>query len=228
MSVYVVTGWMRSGTSMMMDCLAAGGLPTLKSDRRNGYAAHHADEYYHPNPNGLHELTPEEYRIGGFEKDKHAVKVVAPWLPWLKRCDKAILMLRDPEEIRQSYEAFVGQQVDARFVEQYEHRMQRCREYFAGLGASLIDVPYRDVLNEPLRWFGMLADRGWPIDDVAAAGVVDQAKCGSVLRLHRYRCRCRGSAVRQRSQRTECVGRVVRGVWHCSGRQTCAQRAVRI
>jgi hypothetical protein len=175
--VFVVTGWMRSGTSMMMQALEAGGLPVVRNTDRDHFAERHADDSYHPNGDGLYELLPREYQRGGFERDGHVVKVVAPWLHWLKRCDKAVLMLRDPEEIRQSYEAFTGHDILPGFAASYETRMQRCRVRLAELGADVTEFCYRDVLADPLSAMRLLQFDGWPIDAEQAAAVIQPERC---------------------------------------------------
>lgn len=95
----VVTGFPRSGTSMMMRMLRLGGVEVLMDDDlQGGIFRHQADPY------GVHELR----NVGPTLKEhdaswtaNKALKVVAPYiddLP-LDRPTKAIFMLRDQTEI---------------------------------------------------------------------------------------------------------------------------------
>lgn len=44
--IYIVSGFMRSGTSMMMQALIAGGMQASFSTQRNQFANNLADDYY--------------------------------------------------------------------------------------------------------------------------------------------------------------------------------------
>ena len=100
-SLVVVTGLPRSGTSMLMQMLAAGGLPVLSDGLRE------ADE---DNPRGYLEFEPvknllkdSKWLFGGGGK---AVKIVAPLLAALPpglAC-RVILSERDLEEVLDSQE----------------------------------------------------------------------------------------------------------------------------
>lgn len=79
-TITVVSGLPRSGTSMMMQMLAAGGLPAFTDNLRQPDA---------DNPRGYY----EEERVKGLVRDNtwvasaegHALKVVAPLLPYLPK-----------------------------------------------------------------------------------------------------------------------------------------------
>ena len=100
-SVVVVTGLPRSGTSMLMQMLAAGGLPVLADDLRA------ADE---DNPRGYLEFEPAKKLLRNanwlFEARGKAVKIVAPLLaalPTRLPC-RVILCERDLDEVLDSQE----------------------------------------------------------------------------------------------------------------------------
>ncbi len=100
-SLVVVTGLPRSGTSMVMQMLAAGGLAVLADESRE------ADE---DNPRGYLEFAPVKKLLQGaqwlFEGRGKAVKIVAPLLGALPRglpC-RVILIERDIEEVLDSQE----------------------------------------------------------------------------------------------------------------------------
>ena len=103
----IVSGLPRSGTSLMMQMLHAGGLEPLTDNKRL------AD---HSNPNGYYEWEPikklaqnpdmiSEESLGG-----KCVKIVSPLLPHLPaRHDyKIILMQRDLEEVMRSQQIMLN------------------------------------------------------------------------------------------------------------------------
>ena len=57
MTTYFVSGFMRSGTSMMMACLEAGGMDVAHREQRNQMLEQYSDENYSPNEGGLYELS---------------------------------------------------------------------------------------------------------------------------------------------------------------------------
>lgn len=176
---YMVTGFPRSGTSMMMAALEAGGLPCFRSAERESLRVAGSDEFYDPNPAGLYEPTLGQLRAGAVPPGA-AVKVVAPWLRHLPglSCARAVLMTRDPEEIRQSYEAFIGRRLPPAWVAGYPGILEAVRSRLAD--AVITTLSYTAVLADPLGAFRELAAAGWPIDPAAAAAVVDPTQ-------HRFR-----------------------------------------
>lgn len=179
MTTYVVTGYMRSGTSMMMHALEAGGLEAAFSNREH-LNTKFGDEHYQPNPDGFYELKREEYQQPGFPRmyEGKLIKMLMGGVPRIVAGDyKIVFMRRDFEEIRQSYEAFFG--IPPRInAEEYDQRVADT----LGILRQRKDVyvqpmQYRDVVEEPELAFGVLRGQGWPIDEFAAAGVVDSAQC---------------------------------------------------
>jgi len=104
--VTIVSGMPRSGTSMMMQMLAAGGLPPLVDDRRD------ADE---SNPKGYFEL--EKVKRLPSENDwlaegqAKAIKIVAPLVPFLPQGFdyRVIFMQRDMDEVLRSRHSMLDQ-----------------------------------------------------------------------------------------------------------------------
>lgn len=64
--VYVIGGFMRSGTSMMMRALEAGGMEACYRKSRDQMKARYADDQYDPNAGGLYELERRDYRRPDF------------------------------------------------------------------------------------------------------------------------------------------------------------------
>lgn len=169
--IYLVSGYMRSGTSMMMQCLEAGGMPVAYSTKRNSLNDRRSDEHYKPNPKGLYE--PDDSEIGkpGWprEHDEKALKVVAPFVRHLSvHAYRAVFMQRDPEEIRQSYEAAFKGKVTCEQIEQCQQAALESLDNRRDVLTVNI-LQYADVVVDPLRAMQSL---NWPINTDKAASVV--------------------------------------------------------
>lgn len=173
--LWLVSGFMRSGTSMMMSCLEAGGMSVVKSAEREQFGAAHSDEHYKVNAGGLYEPNPAEMNQPGWPKqhDGTALKVVVPWLRALSVHDyRVVFLLREFEEIRQSYEGAFGQKLKREGIE---------RQVTEGLAQlhnrrdvrTVTTLNYADVIANPLAAFNKLRSAGWPIDVEAAASLVN-------------------------------------------------------
>lgn len=173
--IYVVTGFPRSGTSMMMACLAAGGLPAVSNPARAARVRQRDDARYQMNPGDVYESTQRERAEPGWPRqhDGAAVKVVVQWLGALAVHEyRVVLMRRDAEEIRQSFEAALGGRVTC---ERIEVAIDLARERLANRRDvhQLVELRYDDVLADPA---GCLRSLEWPIDVEAAATVVDPTR----------------------------------------------------
>jgi hypothetical protein len=135
--IVVVSGLPRSGTSMVMQMLAAGGLPVLADDHRSIDA---------DNPRGYFEYEPvkhlHEKAEWLMEARGKAVKIVAPLLRYLPpsvAC-RIILIERDLNEVTASQEAMlarrgeVGQKAAtrrARLRQEYARQVQQIKTRFS-------------------------------------------------------------------------------------------------
>jgi hypothetical protein len=152
--ITIVSGLPRSGTSMMMQMLAAGGLPALADNVRQ------ADE---DNPRGYYEFE----RVKQVDHDNSwldeaegkAVKMVYRLLYDLPpdRPYRVIFMTRALDQVIASQEVMLerqgkaGERVDtARLADMYRRQLQTVMVW---LGAqpnfSVLAVDYRDVLSDP-------------------------------------------------------------------------------
>ena len=174
--IYVVSGIPRSGTSMMCQCLEAGGMEVVQSSKRDEHANKcWSDELYKTNQNGFYESTLEEMQADDFPPEGKVVKLIIEWLQFLKgHKAKVIFMLRHPEEIRQSSEALAG---DKCRVDGYDKVMGNCIERLEQQGCEIIRANYDSIVFDPLPFFEQL---DWPIDASAAASAVDPS-------LYRFR-----------------------------------------
>lgn len=178
--IYLVGGFMRSGTSMMMRCLEAGGLEAVYSTERDAEnEARWADDKYHPNEGGFCELRAYEYRDPGL-LDRCEGKLVkclrrGPLRLPEGRQYSIIIMRRDGEEIRQSAQAIFSADLPRSYGDEANRLID-------GVAAELRKRPnwhvqqvkYRDVVECPRLVFRAL---DWPIDADRAAAVVRPELC---------------------------------------------------
>jgi len=156
--VIVVSGLPRSGTSMMMRMLQAGGVPLFVDDARK------ADE---DNPIGYYEL--EEVKSLLKDRDKawldqargKAVKIVSTLLPGLPNTlfYKVIFMHRHLDEVMLSQNKMlrrrgepVDESGDERMRGMLEKHLVRTKLWTDGqVNFSVMDVPYSEVIADPRR-----------------------------------------------------------------------------
>jgi len=176
--IYLVTGFMRSGTSAFMQGLEAGGLNVLKSDNRDKFNMGHSDGLYKPNPVSLYEMRPEELSTELLEiNNNSALKVVAPQIHMLPVHEyKVILLRRDSEEIRQSFEAAFNLKRPIEFIESNMNNLTTVLNNRKDV-KEIIEVQHQDLMFNPLEVFSSL---NWPIDAEKAASVIDSG-------LYRFR-----------------------------------------
>lgn len=180
MTIYFVSGFMRTGTSMMMKALEAGGLDVLYNPDRDKMNTRYGDEYYQPNEGGFYELNRRQYQQPGFPRMHEGKLIKALWggITRVVAGDyKVVFMRRDYEEIRQSYQAFFGNPIHLN-AEEYRARMDDTigmLKVRRDVGLSIFQ--YRDVLDHPLEKFAELRDQGWPVDVHKAAAVVSPSTC---------------------------------------------------
>lgn len=175
-TVYIVSGYMRTGTSMMMKALEAGGLEAMQRESRDTFRQHFADEEYDPNEGGLYELEQADYHAPGFPlqfKGK-LVKLLNAGTARMAVMPKIkiVYMRRDYEEIRQSFQAFFSQPLKiseealTHVVEQNIASLENRKD------VELVVFWYRDVVADPAKHFEILRSAGWPIEVGQAMGVV--------------------------------------------------------
>jgi hypothetical protein len=153
--IIVVSGLPRSGTSMMMQVLEAGGVPILKDDIRR------ADD---DNPKGYYEFE----RVKQVAQDQSwledargkAVKIVSALLPQLPNtcAYKVIFMRRKMEEILASQQRMlsrsgkttdVGDDKMAALFEKHLEQVDKWLEKQANI--QVLYVNYNQVVVEPLK-----------------------------------------------------------------------------
>lgn len=154
-TVIIVSGLPRSGTSMMMQMLSAGGLPILTDGVRN------ADS---DNPRGYFEYEPAKSRDGGngWLQNAHGkvVKLVAQLLPGLPPGpDYRILFMERPlAEVVASQRVMIerlnrkGASIpDRRLAATYRRQIESVRKTleYHGDRVSILGIDYHDALTNP-------------------------------------------------------------------------------
>lgn len=187
-TLYVVSGFMRTGTSMMMRALEAGDMTARYKQSRDEMKTRYADEFYDPNIGGLYELERNDYKHPSFPHNYEgclikALNYAVPRMAVMGHGIRVVFMRRDSEEIRQSYEAFFRKRMPK--MDNLCKRMNDIidRIYNRKDVLSLNVFWYRDVVDNPIKHFEILASDGWPIDVEKAASIVDPKFCRFRLEL---------------------------------------------
>jgi len=178
--VTVVSGLPRSGTSLMMQMLQAGGLSLLTDERRA------ADKH---NPRGYFEyeaVKNSRVDVSWLEQARgRAVKVIHLLLRHLPadRPYRVIFMSRDVQEVVASQRAMlkergrVGAQIpDDKLAGVFEQQLLEVRGWLAARpNFRVLYVNYRDVLGDPFAAAQTIAlFLGGKLNVSAMAGVVDR------------------------------------------------------
>ncbi len=182
LTLYVVSGFMRTGTSMMMRALEAGGLDAEYQQSREEMRERFADDHYDPNIGGLYELEKKDYKKPNFPRDYEGklIKCLNQGVSRMRPMEngiRVVFMRRDREEIRQSYLAFFDKNL--RIGRNFQDRMDMTVEMIKNRKdvLSCHEFWYRDVVKEPEKHFQELKDSGWEIDVEKATKVVDPKYC---------------------------------------------------
>jgi hypothetical protein len=179
--VYLISNIHRSGSSMMMRCLEAGGLSVACDDSQEDLNYAHNTGDYVPNPNGFYALQEDFNNIDVVQKYKNkALKYpfrLLMNLPEDENKYNILFLKRNPDEIRMSMNAFMPNQPwgsDATILELYD-------TYFDTLlykiskkkNVSLVILNYRDIVSNPQKEFQKLFDANWPLDIQKASSMVE-------------------------------------------------------
>ena len=178
--VTVVTGAPRSGTSLMMRMLDAGGIPALTDGHRP------PDEH---NPGGYFEYDPVKRLAedaSWLEAARgRAVKVIYRLLAHLPaQLDyRVVFMERDMGEVFESQRdmlrargAPAADQRGDRLMAALAEELRNAREWLARRpGVRVLAAPYGEVVREPAAWSRRISDFLGGLDEAAMAAVVDPA-----------------------------------------------------
>lgn len=176
----MVSGLPRSGTSMLMQMLAAGGMPVLTDGVRQ------ADE---DNPYGYFEYEPVKRSATDVtwvsDAVGKAVKVVHLLLPWLPADYpyRVLFMRREMNEVLASQQRMLRRTgrrgadlPDGRLAEVFEDQVTRVVEWLGRQhNIAVLSLQYRAVLDDPPA-----AAR--QINDFLCGGLDEAAMAGRVVR----------------------------------------------
>jgi len=186
-SVVVVTGLPRSGTSMAMQILAAGGVAVLADDERL------PDEN---NPRGYLEYEPAKRLVSDASwvvgARGQAVKIVAPLVRHLPRGGEAppylvVHMRRPIDEVVASQRTMLARlgrpgadTPDDVLAAMFDRQQVMSRTFLAHLEsagrARVLDLHYHDALADPVATAAKLGDLvGERFDAAAAAAAIDRS-----------------------------------------------------
>jgi hypothetical protein len=180
--IVVVSGLPRSGTSMAMRMLAAGGMPVVMDGIRA------ADE---DNPNGyfeverVKELARDPDKAWLHEARGKAIKIISYLLESLPESNayRVLFLNRDLHEVLASQARMLERRgeasdtSDARMLGVYEKHLEQVRRMLRTRdGFAVCDLDYRQVIADPSRNAARIAEFvGRPLDTAAMAAAVDAA-----------------------------------------------------
>jgi len=177
--VIVVAGLPRSGTSMMMQMLAAAGLPVYTDEHRPPDADNPRGYFEHEQATRLHQDASWIPQARG-----KAVKIVAHLLPFLPEGEqyRLIFMHRDMREVVASQKAMLkrlgrkgGGLADARLMRAYTQQLMRVQTWLRRRAEiPVLAVNYAEALADPAAAAAKLARfLGEPFDAQGAAASIE-------------------------------------------------------
>lgn len=179
--ITVVSGLPRSGTSMMMSALKAGGMPLVVDEIRQADAN---------NPKGYYEFErvkklPKGDTVWLATASGKAVKIISALLEFLPQdyAYRIIFMERDLGEILASQQRMMirnGKELgladeENQLYQSFIDHLSTVNQWLAGRkGVQTLYVSYNDILSEPLAQFQKVAEfLEGKVDPAAMAKVVD-------------------------------------------------------
>lgn len=174
--IVIVSGLPRSGTSLMMQMLAKGGVEILTDENRKADTS---------NPKGYYEYDP----VMSIHKDNSwldkaqdkGVKIVAPLLQYLssKFRYKIIFMVRDLNEVVKSQQIMRGKDPDTlpiHLFDSYKKLLENVKIWDdKEPGVEMVYLNYKDVINDPASAIEKVTSfTGLDLDKDAMATCVDK------------------------------------------------------
>lgn len=171
--VYVVSGYMRSGTSMMMKALEQGGMKaSYNKDKDRILSEKYGQESYHPNPEGFYELGRREFEDPDFPGmfRGQLIKALHWRLKMFPPYDyKVVFMLRDPKEIEVSYLKMFRHRPPFVLKTYHEFMDRTLKELNERGDMDIVQVWHRDMIQNPTHTLSHLIEKGFPISDLTAS-----------------------------------------------------------
>ena len=176
--VTVVTGMPRSGTSLMMQMLEAGGITAL-TDNRRPPDIHNPRGYFEYEP--VMRIAQDASWMDGARGK--AVKIVYRLLPHLRRDFeyRVVLMERDLGEVFASQRDMLrargeaaAEQREERMIAAFAAELQQTRRWLSTQpNIRTLFALYADIISDPAGWSSQLSRFLDGLDESAMAAVVD-------------------------------------------------------
>lgn len=187
-TIYIVTSLHRSGSSMMMRCLEAGGMEVV-CDKSADYDLDEqfGSDGYAPNPNGYYQMPHDLFEHANLTEmlSGKVVKIYLDMLNSLPVADyKIIFMRRNQKEILASMAKMSGGEHlgyeqenvenDSIFVEEKKSQFSLRPDF------NIIEIDYAELVKNPEESFSKIKEFGFPIDITKACEMVEPS-------LHRFK-----------------------------------------
>jgi hypothetical protein len=176
--VTIVSGMPRSGTSLAMQMLGAGGMPLLVDERRPP-DAHNPRGYFEYEP--VKRLTVDSSWVKAVRGQ--AVKVIYRLLHHLPReiSYRVLFMERDPTEVFESQQVMLRSKNDPaalqdrdRILSALARELVEAKDWLARRPNMLVlTVPYAEVVRNPFEWSREISNFLDGLDESAMAAAVD-------------------------------------------------------
>lgn len=179
---YFVNGFKRQGTSGMMKSLGEGGLPVAYNPKRDAWLTKRwsTNDGYDPNQGGFYELTLPQYLELGFPRRYEGMLFKFLWsetvtLSIVPGDYKGVFMRRPYRETLESCKAMT----DFRNPFPSETAFNQRSDDMLGIlqmrrDMDVVECDYPALCENPLPFYESLVERGWPIDPMKAAAVIDK------------------------------------------------------
>ena len=178
--VTIVSGVPRSGTSLAMQMLQAGGIPVLTDGVRQP-DEHNRNGYFEYEP--VKRLAEDAQWLPALARGK-ALKVIYRllWRLPAAAAYRVLFMERDPREVFASQQAMLvargdaaANQPEAKLTAAIASEVRTVKGWMeAQSHFRVLSVPYAEVVREPRLWAGKIADfLGGGLEIEAMAAVVD-------------------------------------------------------
>ena len=146
-----VFGLPRSGTSCMTHICELLGVKMIHTSEEKPHEYPHLGEY-HPNPTGFYEVTKNVFQsyVEIYNTPNSGCKMIVPvtgirWDVVKSQPSKVIFMVRDPQSIKDSQEAFYSRESDLAYI---RTALVSQRMALKEAGISFIEVNHHDLMTD--------------------------------------------------------------------------------
>ncbi len=166
--IYIVSGFTRSGLSMVMRCLEGGGLNPVVDQETSAELdkLHLNDPTYVSNPKGFYQTDIDKFISS--DKNTYKNKVIKCYINQLKDLPveeyKVVFIKRNPDDIKASLIA-MGDSSEVKILDSYDELVESELK-----GFDTVILNYADIISNPEKEFQNLIN--WPIDSVVAASFI--------------------------------------------------------